>query len=52
MQIQKKKVAYINSSCKNTQFQKTNYLIWISKSGDVTDLKSTIFQNFGDDREN
>ena len=48
VQIQEKQVAYLNSSFKNTQFQKTNHLIWSSKSGDITDLKSAIFQDFGD----
>ena len=51
-QNQKKQVAYLNSSFKNTQFQKTNHLIWSSKSGDIADLKSTIFQNFGDGHGN
>ena len=31
---------------------KKNHLIWSSKSGDIADLKSTIFQNFGDGRGN
>ena len=31
---------------------KKNHLIWISKSGAIADLKSAIFQNFGDDRGN
>ena len=42
----------MNSSFKNMQFQKTNHLIWSSKSKDIVDLKSTIFQNFSDGREN
>ena len=31
---------------------KKNHLIWSPKSGDITDLKSVIFQNFGDSRGN
>ena len=31
---------------------KKNHLIWSSKSGDIADLKSAIFQNFGDGRRN
>jgi len=52
VQNQKKPIAYLNSSFKNTQFQKKNHLIWSSKSGDIADLKSAIFQNFGDGRGN
>ena len=51
-QNQKKQIIYLNSSFKNTQFQKKNHLIWSSKSGDIADLKSAIFQNFGDGRGN
>ena len=52
MEIQEKQVTYLNSSLKNMQFQKNNHLIWCSKSGDIADLKSAIFQNFSDGREN
>ena len=31
---------------------KKNHLIWSSKIGDIADLKSAIFQNFGDGRGN
>ena len=31
---------------------KKNHLIWSSKSGDIADLKSAIFQNFSDGRGN
>ena len=51
-QNQKKQVTYLNSSFKNTQFQKNNHRIWSSKSGDIVDLKSAIFQNFSDGRGN
>ena len=52
VQIQEKQVAYLNSYFQSTPFQKTNHIIWSSKSGDITDLKSAIFQNFDDDRRN
>ena len=42
----------MNSSFRTTHFKKTNNFIWSSRSGDITDLKSAIFQNFGDGRGN
>ena len=43
-QNQKKQIAYLNSSFKNTQFQKNNHLIWSSKSGDIADLNQHFFR--------
>ena len=37
---------------KKYAISKNNHLIWSSKSWDIADLKSAIFQNFGDGRGN
>jgi hypothetical protein len=43
-----KKIGYLNSSWKNTQFQKKNQLKWSPESEVINILNSTIFQGFSE----